>query len=256
MFRARMYKAKIVVAISALLVFQGAGYSQSESPAQRLSSVRTEFRLAAEDNDRCSESNEARLNAACTDGIVSTELLVLGQRGDQIARARQEALEILQAQNGCASWFQESDPDAVEVFRSLHYEVDRQGNSHIDRVRGEFGITHFKHPWAAMSNESTGRNSSIALNVHGPFFVRQSRVIDSAGTIRPTWHWLNVGFYEGDTTEARVTILLHELGHIIGRLPADNDSWDGQSSRNTMEVLRHCKREIDRTGRKGSRISN
>jgi hypothetical protein len=144
----------------------------------------------------------------------------------------------------------------VEVFRSLHYELDRQGTSHIDRVRGEFGVTHFKHPWAAMSNESAGRNSSISLNVYGPFFIRQSRVIDSEGTTRLTWHVLNVGFYEGDTNEARVTILLHELGHIIERLPEDNDPWDGQSSRNTIEVLQHCKREIDRSGRKYSRISN
>ena len=59
--------------------------------------------------------------------------------------------------------------------------------------------------------------------------------------MRPAWHWLNVGFYDGDTPEARVAILLHELGHIIGRLPEDNDSWDGESSRNTMEVLQHCK---------------
>ena len=130
MFRTRTHKAKIVVAISAVLLFQGAGYSQSESPARNLSAVRTEFGLAAQDIDRCSDNNGARLNAACNGDNVSAELLAMGQRGDQIARARQEALEVLQAQNGCAAWFQESDLDAAEVFRSLRYKLDRQGASH------------------------------------------------------------------------------------------------------------------------------
>jgi hypothetical protein len=256
MFRTRTHKAKIVVAISAVLLFQGAGYSQSESPARNLSAVRTEFGLAAQDIDRCSDNNGARLNAACNGDNVSAELLAMGQRGDQIARARQEALEVLQAQNGCAAWFQESDPDAAEVFRSLRYKLDRQGASYIERMEDKRGSRFLKHPWGARSIESTGSNSIISLNANGPFFFRQSRVIDSAGIISPTWHWLKVGLYDGDTTEARVTLLLHELGHIIGRLPVDSDSWDGRSSRNTMEVLQHYKREIDRSGRKDSLISN
>jgi hypothetical protein len=225
MFRARIFKAKTVVAILAVLFFQGAASSQST------------FTQRSENG-------------------VSDELRSLGQRGDKIARARQQALEILQTSNGCADWFQVSDPDAAEVFRSLHYELDRQGTSHIVRLRTDFGVSHFKHPWGAMSDENAGRNSSILLNAYGPFFTWQSRVTDSDGIMRPTWHRLNVGFYDGDTNEARVAILLHELGHIIGRLPADDDSWDGQSSRNTMEVLQHCKSEIDRSVRKGSRITN
>jgi hypothetical protein len=225
MFRARIYKAKAVVAILAMLFFQRAVCSQNE------------FTHRSEDN-------------------VSDELRSLGQRGDKIARARQQTLEILQTQNGCADWLQESDPDAAEAFRSLHYELDQRGTSHIVRQRTDFGVSHFKHPWGAMSDENAGRNSSIFLNAYGPFFARQSRVTDLAGTVRPTWHSLNVGPYDGDTSEARVAILLHELGHIIGRLAADNDSWDGRSSRNTMEVLQHCKTEIDRRVRKDSRVSN
>jgi len=258
MFRTRTYKAKIVVAISSMLLSQGAGYSQSESPARNLSAVRTEFGLAAQDIDRCSDNNGARLNAACNDDNVSAELLAMGERGDRIARARRQTLEILEARNACAAWFQESDPDEAEVFRSLHYELDRQGTSHVERVRDELGVgvTSFKHPWGAKSTESAGSNSIVSLNANGPFFFRQSRVSDSAGGIGPVWHWLKIGFYDGDTPEARVTILLHELGHIIGRLPADNDSWDGQSSRNTKEVLKHCKTEINRSGRKDSHISN
>jgi len=225
MLRIPISKARILVATSVMLLFHGTVYSQSE------------FTQRNQDNG-------------------SDELRSLGKRGEQISRARQQTLEILQSQNACSAWFQESDPDAAEVFRSLHYELDQRGTSHIVRLRTEFGVSHFKHPWGAMSDESAGRNSNISLNAYGPFFVQQSRVTDSVGTIPATWHRLNVGFYDGDTNEARVAILLHELGHIIGRLPEDNDSWDGRSSRNTMEVLQHCKSEIDRYGRKDARIGN
>lgn len=47
----------------------------------------------------------------------------------------------------------------------------------------------------------------------------------------------------------------HEFGHIIGRLPEDDDSWDEQSARNTAEVLRHCRSEIRSTARKPPRLS-
>jgi hypothetical protein len=64
---------------------------------------------------------------------------------------------------------------------------------------------------------------------------------------------LVISSYPGNTPEAQITILLHELGHIIGRLPEDDDSWDGRSSRNTSEVLRHCKTEIHEAVHSSSR---
>jgi len=55
---------------------------------------------------------------------------------------------------------------------------------------------------------------------------------------------LLISSYPGNTLGAQITILFHELGHIIGRPPEDDDSWDGRSSRNTSEALLHCKTEI------------
>lgn len=180
---------------------------------------------------------------------VSLELSAIGKQGDTIARAREQVLEILQNGNGCTVWFQEADPGMTEVFRSLHFELEMKGPSYVygkrDNKRGQL----FKHPWAARSIEKGGRDSTIQLNANGPFFNQISRImqLDPAGLFMlPSGSLtLTISGYNGDTPKAQITILLHELGHIIGRLPEDDDSWDGRSSRNTSEVLRHCKTEID-----------
>jgi hypothetical protein len=179
---------------------------------------------------------------------VALELSALGKQGDTIARARGQALEILQYGNACPAWFQEADPDATEVFRSLHFAMEMRGPSFVYGIRDGHGGQSFKHPWAARSTQYGGSNSTIVLNTNGPFFTRTAIVmqLDSKGwPARPDgMRLLTVSSYQGNTPEAQITILLHELGHVIGRLPEDADSWDGQSSRNTSELLRHCKTEI------------
>jgi len=190
---------------------------------------------------------------------VAQELSALGKRGDAIARAREQVLEILQPGNACAAWFQEANSDPAEVFRSVHFELESGGTSYAygvrDRERGQL----FKHPWAARTTQNAGRNAIIQLNGNGPFFNRTSLIMQlgpggkfalSSGNLV-----LTVSSYTGDTPEAQITILLHELGHIIGRLPEDDDSWDGRSSRNTSEVSRHCKIETRSAARNSARGS-
>lgn len=182
------------------------------------------------------------------EGGVALELSTLGRQGGTIARARGQVLDILQHGNACPAWFQEADPDATEVFRSLHFEMEMRGPSYVYGIRDGHGGQSFKHPWGAESTQYGGSNSTILLNANGPFFNRTAIVmqLDSRGwPSRPDgMRLLTVSSYQGNTPEAQITILLHELGHVIGRLPEDADSWDGQSSRNTVEVLRHCKTEI------------
>lgn len=190
---------------------------------------------------------------------VSQELSAIGKQGDTIARAREQVLEILQNGNGCAVWFQEADPAVAEVFRSLHFEMEMRGPSYVygkrDNKRGQL----FKHPWAARSIENGGRHATIQLNANGPFFNQTSRVLQlypGGMFMLPSGNLpLTISSYDGDTPKAQITILLHELGHIIGRLPEDDDSWDGRSSRNTSEVLRHCKTEIRAAARNRPRGS-
>jgi hypothetical protein len=191
------------------------------------------------------------------DDRVELELLAFGKRGTTIARARGQVIEILQDGNACTAWFEETDPNPVEVFRSLHFQLDMRGTANIygmkDSQRGQL----FRHPWGARSIENGGRNSTILLNARGPFFNRSSVVmqLDPRGLLpRPDGiRQLTIASYEGNTPEAQITLLLHELGHIIGRLPEDDDSWDGRSSRNTDEVLRHCKIETRAAAHNSSR---
>ena len=181
------------------------------------------------------------------DDRVEVELWALGERGNTIAQARGQVIEILQHENACTAWFQEADPNPAEVFRSLHFQVDMRGTSYVygmkDYQRGQL----YKHPWGARSIENDGRNSTIQLNASGPFFNRSSVAVQlgPGGSLSSLdgIRLLSVAAYAGNTPEARITLLLHELGHIIGRLPEDDDSWDGRSSRNSSEVYRHCKNE-------------
>jgi hypothetical protein len=194
------------------------------------------------------------------DERVELELSSLGKHGDEIARVRAQVLEILQQDNACTAWFKESDPDPADVFRSLHFELERNGPSRIYSQRDPGRGLRFKHPWGAKSFESGGRDSVILLNANGPFFNRTSIVMqqDPGGILaRPSGNLpLSVSSYTGNTPQAQIVILLHELGHITGRLPEDDDSWDGRSSRNTSEVLRHCKTETRAAARNSTRSSN
>ena len=165
-----------------------------------------------------------------------------------IAEARELVLKIMQNRNACAAWFQESDPNVAEIFQSLQYELDGNGESEVYRRREVLGGIRIKHPWGARAIEYAGKASIVTLNRNGPFFNHEARVrtinlIGVSGS-NADWQVQMVGPFAGDTPEVRTLILLHELGHIIGRIPADDGTWNGDSARNTAEVLRHCKDEI------------
>ncbi len=185
---------------------------------------------------------------ALSDDQILPELAAMDERGGTIMRVREQVLKILQSENRCTAWFRESDPDPAGVFESLHYEIQKDGPSYIFLVKDGTGERVFKHPWGARTFEFAGRNSTVQLNPVGPFFNSSSAVMeqDRGGFIvRPAGRReLAVSSFPGNTRRAQATMLLHELGHVIGRLPADNDSLDRRSSRNTAELLRHCRQEI------------
>jgi P2-related tail formation protein len=182
------------------------------------------------------------------DELVAMDLADLGKRGQTIAKVREQVLEILETENGCSAWFQGVDPDPAATFRSARFVVDEMGQREVYARKMPGDLEFFKHPYVASSIQNAGRNAVIQLNANGAFFVKISRVLEQPqpGEIvrLARLHGLTVASYEGDTPMAQITTVLHELGHITGRIPEDDDSWPSQSERNTEEVLRYCKSEI------------
>lgn len=167
---------------------------------------------------------------------------------DEIFRAAyDDTVKILSEQNKCSDFF--GGPAAsLEVFRDL-----------IAAARKEFfassiGI-QMSGATTKVSNAKTGRKhryfDKVSINSNGPFY--RQRLSETQGTV-PT-----VGRFQPNTREARVLMLLHELGHIVeteGKWLLPDDGHDAELSRsNTRKIEDVCGRQIRNLG-KGDRALN
>jgi hypothetical protein len=180
---------------------------------------------------------------------VPAELTALGKGGVKIARAREGVLDILHSQNACTEWFGTKDAQPAATFQSLSFLIDQRGPQTIFESPEAESVVIFRQPYVARATQDGGAHTTITINAHGAFFrsagqvervAREGGPLTLAGT-----HLLTVGSYGGDKLHARMITLLHELGHIIDLLPEDADNLDGKSVRNTDEVLRHCRAEVE-----------
>ena len=186
---------------------------------------------------------------------VESRLASLGEYGRTIDDARNEVLAIFETDNSCSGWYLRESPDARAVFRSLYFVVDSHGSNDIVKAQGGLGGWVFVHPYVARVGQSVSPGSEITLNANGAFFQRRAPVrllaiADSIG-FKQTQRVLVVGPYDGGTIRAQVLTLLHEFGHVMNLLPVDAAVPNGPeiSTRNTREVLLHCKPEIDASGK-------
>jgi hypothetical protein len=180
---------------------------------------------------------------------VPAELSALGKAGVKIARAREEVLDILSSSNPCAEWFETKQPTPAAIFQSLNFMLDRHGPQDIfESMNTESNIVRLQ-PYVAQATQNGGAHTAIVINLNGAFYRSQGQLIkvgqESGPPRMDRARPLTVGNYRGDTLPAQVTTLLHELGHIIALLPEDADNLDGKSVRNTDEVLRHCRAEVE-----------
>jgi len=180
---------------------------------------------------------------------VAVQLDNLGKPGADIRRARQEVLDILSSRNACSEWFATQDPAPNLTFESLGFVVDYEGTEDVLATVSLGSNTVIRQPYVARATQDGGANTDITINANGAFYRTQAklqRVNAEGGPLQFSGeHWLTVGSYSGNTLSAQVLTLLHELGHVINLLPEDSDDLDGKSARNTGEVLRHCRGEIE-----------
>ena len=193
----------------------------------------------------CSAVSFAQSRMHAGNDPIRAQLLTEGKPGLAVARARSDVIEILQSKNSCSAWFQAVDPNAASTFASLKFIIETNGPKEVLGVRFGSGEMLLKHPYAAKALENS---SVVVLNANGAFFVRAAPVFrqdNQGGFYRLSGsRELRAGSYRGNTRAAQMTILLHELGHVVGLLPNDSDELSGQSERNTAEVLRFCQKQI------------
>ncbi len=190
-------------------------------------------------------------NLACNDSddTVLAQLSAFGKPGVKIARAREEVLDILRTENACTEWFATKDTTPAATFQSLNFLLDQHGPQEIFESRQADSVVAWRQPYVAKATQDGGPYTTITINAHGAFYRSQGnvlKIVPEGGPVRGDGtRLLIVGAYLGNTLPAQMVTLLHELGHVIDLLPGDADNLDGKSVRNTDEVLRHCRAEVE-----------
>ncbi|MCU1268041.1 MAG: hypothetical protein JWM21_4359 [Acidobacteria bacterium] len=151
-------------------------------------------------------------------------------------KAYLDAFSILREDNDCSRFY--GGPRAVEALNQLKLQLKM---SYFDRSIGLRMHGNTSYTTNNLSGLAYRLFEKAELNINGPFYKTSISPLDSKIP--------RIGEFSPNTREARVTILLHELGHLI--LTSDNqyllpnDGSDSQVSRqNTARVIEICRRQI------------
>ena len=146
-----------------------------------------------------------------------------------------DAFSILREDNTCSAFY--GGPAAIEVLNQLKDQLQSRHfvNTVVAvRMTGEpVKVMSLRYP-----QTSYRLFEKAELNLDGPFYRLD------------TFHlYRSIGGFRPNTREARVTILLHELGHLIEKpakhwlLPGDGDN-ENLSDDNTRRVIAVCGKQI------------
>jgi hypothetical protein len=191
------------------------------------------LRARLADTDRRLESIPSRSNA---EPLPEPLALPVSRNLSGLEKAYLDSYSILKQDNSCSEFF--GGPQAIEVLNRLTKQIRP---AYMDR-----------HVGLRMTGETmnvldirTGFKYRVfdkaEVNLDGPFY-RPSGLPNRANVSR-------IGTFPPSSRETRVTLLLHELGHLI-RKPDDhwllrddgNDTW--QSQENTRRVIEACGKQI------------
>jgi hypothetical protein len=158
-----------------------------------------------------------------------------------IEKAYLDALTILKEDNSCSRFFGGSS-----AIGGLNELVRQLTPTHLDRLIA----VRMKGETLPVQDYLTGRAfrrfQKAEVNLSGPFFKGNTSLYEARIPF--------IGSFPPNTREARVTILLHELGHVLSTadkkwvLPDDgNDA--SLSRKNTDRVIDACRGQITQIGR-------
>lgn len=165
--------------------------------------------------------------------------LISGLKDPLIETAYKDACRTLLVINPCSKFF--GGPGvAITALNDLvqHMQKSVLVDRHIGmRMSGGYNL---------VPNNTSGNTYRLfkkaTLNLNGPFYSKKSF---------PSQAWVpNIGPFNPNSREARVTILLHELGHMVrGKdenwLLLDDANDVNRSSENTGLIIKRCGNQIN-----------
>jgi hypothetical protein len=165
--------------------------------------------------------------------------LITGLGDRLIEIAYKDACQTLLVANSCSTFFG-GHGVAIKALNDLvqHMQKGALADRHIGmRMSGVYNL---------VPNNTTGNTYRLfekaTLNLNGPFYSKKSF---------PSQAWVpNIGPFKPDSREARVTILLHELGHMLrgedkNWLLPDDSKDVNRSSENTDLIIKRCGNQIN-----------
>ena len=162
-------------------------------------------------------------------------------RDKVLASAYYDTVSILGSNNSCSDFF--GGPDAVEIFDELVSKIRKDALSADIGMRMSGRTTNIHN---ARTKKHYRIFDKVSLNSRGSFYQRTSA--PSEPTVP------RVGTFQPNTKEARVLILLHELGHVTkgsdGQwLLPDDGKDEGLSRSNSNKIQDVCADQIHGLGK-------
>ena len=191
------------------------------------------LRARLADTDRRVESIPSRYNVEPLPEPLS---FPISRKLSDLEKAYLDSYSILKQDNSCSEFF--GGPQAIEVLNELTKQIRP---AYLDRHIG----MRMKGETTLVLDFRTGFGyrlfAKAEVNLDGPFY-RASGLPNRANSSR-------IGTFPPSSRETRVTLLLHELGHLIQKPDDDwllrddgNDTW--QSEENTQRVIEACGKQI------------
>jgi hypothetical protein len=215
--------------------------SQLSPPGKEISIDSTKNRISASNQRTIQPLESTAVNSPSAQPVKAVFIpkLIPFQRGDklsQLEKAYLDVFTILTEESECSRLY-----GGARATMALNELVRQLKPTHLDRntgVRMYGSTTTVQHSPTGFSFRTFG---NADINLSGPFY---------RGNVLNEPHVPSIGRFSPNTREARVTLLLHELGHMVkgpdNRWLLPDDGSDPElSHENTFRVVSACGKQIE-----------